>query len=123
MNNELFLKRFKLFRTLAVGEMKGDLQRWCGPYGNICTVSSCGEIETLEPDRHPHLVLLFIDNDLKRAEECMERLKKLQVFPCGDFRNNAAILLMKLGLRRNNIFDDRKTLLLRFNKRKSRLIT
>lgn len=57
--------------------MKGDLQRWCGPYGNICTVSSCGETERLEPDSHPHLVLLFIDNDLKRAEECMERLKKL----------------------------------------------
>ncbi len=77
MNDELFLKRFGLFRTLAVGSAREDLRKWCSSYGNVCTIAKCEDIDTLDLKQPPHLLLFFIDDDPKRAEECMKRLGKI----------------------------------------------
>ncbi len=77
MNDELFLKRFRLFRTLVIGSAWGDLPKWCSSYGNICTIAEFKDVETLDFEPPPHLLLLFVDDDLQGAKECMERLRKI----------------------------------------------
>ncbi|WP_457598708.1 PilZ domain-containing protein [Hydrogenimonas sp.] len=95
MNDELFLKRIKLFRTLVVAEAKPEAFAWCEPFGNICDFRSCKEIETFEPQQHPHLLLLFLDGDLERAEACMRRLERLSSWQlllfCDDPEDPAAM--------------------------------
>jgi len=77
MNDELFLKRIKLFRTLVVAGKKPEAFAWCAPFGNICDFRACSEIETFEPQQHPHLLLLFLDAEMDEAEACMRKLEPL----------------------------------------------
>ena len=90
MNDELFLKRFRLFRTLVVGAARGDLSKWCSSYGNICTITECKDVETLDLEQHPHLLLLFIDEDLQQAQECIQQLKRLSYWQMLIFCRNPA---------------------------------
>ncbi len=100
MNDELFLKRFRLFRTLVVGAARGDLSKWCSSYGNICTITECKDVERLHLEQHPHLLLLFIDEDLQQAQECIEQLKSLSYWQMLVFcRNPADPLTMEFAIK------------------------
>ncbi|WP_457593884.1 PilZ domain-containing protein [Hydrogenimonas sp.] len=76
-NEELFLKRFKLFRTLVVASEKPEILELCLPYGELCSFSACRDVENIDAQQPPHIVLLFLDKDLGTAEECMQKLKIL----------------------------------------------
>ncbi len=100
MNNELFLKRFGLFRTLAVGSA-AEMRKWCSSYGNVCTVSECEDLESLDLRQPPQLLLLFAGDDPKRAEACMKRLGDIpfwqRVLFCDDPEDPS---MMELAIRR-----------------------
>ncbi len=76
-NEELFFKRFKLFRTLVVASKKPEFLELCSPYGEVCSFSLCRDIEDLDMQQPPQLILYFIDEDLSTAQKCMQKLKNL----------------------------------------------
>ncbi|MCF6201819.1 MAG: hypothetical protein L3J42_06845 [Hydrogenimonas sp.] len=94
MNEELFYKRFKLFRTLAVSH-KEEALKSCALLGDVCTISTCDDLQSLDTMQPPHLLLLFLTEDIMRSKECLQRLKKIHYWQlllfCDDPKDSLAM--------------------------------
>ncbi|WP_300367132.1 diguanylate cyclase [Hydrogenimonas sp.] len=78
MHNELFLKRFKLFRALAIAAEQEKSFDWCKEFGDHCTHCSYDEVERYDFTQPPHLVMLQYSGETVYADQLDRIMKRLQ---------------------------------------------